>query len=164
MAIWPWNLSPFQYQKRRLIVRSCEVSKPPDWHFKSLHHFEIWQAHRQQCCWGACLISEQSDNSKYKYCGFETSWDFRIKHLIWYWNGLLSSSAAEMTFKCKVAEKLGIQSLKNTYLIRNWENLPVTFQHSISENNSKLELAVFIHSSEETIIVEFHCYIWSLSH
>ena len=52
--------SPFQYQIRRLIVRSREVSKPRDWEFKLSHRFDILQAHRQQCCQGACQISERS--------------------------------------------------------------------------------------------------------
>ena len=38
--------APSQYPKRRLFVRSREVSKPRDWYFKLSHRFEIWQAHR----------------------------------------------------------------------------------------------------------------------
>ena len=63
-------LGPVSISEKRLIVRSREVSKPRDWYFKSSYRFEIWQAHRQQCCRSACQISERSDNSKY---GFETS-------------------------------------------------------------------------------------------
>ena len=63
--------APFQYQIWRLIIRSREVSKPRDWQFILLHRFEIWQAPRQQCCRGACRISERSDNSKYKSRGFD---------------------------------------------------------------------------------------------
>ena len=82
--------APFQYQIRRLIVWSREVSKPRDWQFKLLHRFAIWQAHRQQCCRGACRMSERSDNSKYIFQGFETSRYLTIWRLIWYWNGVLA--------------------------------------------------------------------------
>ena len=51
------------------------------------HHFEIWQAHRQQCCRCACQISERSDNSKYKSRGFETLRNRTTMCLIGYWNG-----------------------------------------------------------------------------
>ena len=61
--------------------------KSRDWHFVLYHRFEIWQAHRQHCCRSACQISDRSDTSKYKSCGFETSRDLTIRHHIWYWNG-----------------------------------------------------------------------------
>ena len=77
---------PSQYPKRRLIV--FEVSKPRDWYFQLSYRFEIWQAHRQQCCRSACQISERSDNSKYKSRGFETSRDLTIRRHFWYWNGV----------------------------------------------------------------------------
>ena len=84
---WQWhNVVQFQYPIRRLIVRSHKVSKPRDWQFKSSHRFEIWQALRQQCCQGACQISERSNNFKYKSRGFETSRDLTIRRLIGYWN------------------------------------------------------------------------------
>ena len=83
----PW--APSQYPKRRLFVRSREVSKPRDWYFKLSHRFEIWQAHRQQCCRSACQISERSDNSKYKSRGFETSRDLTKRRLFGYWDGAL---------------------------------------------------------------------------
>ena len=57
--------NPSQYPKRRLIIRSREVSKPQDWYFKLSYCFEIWQAHWQYCCRSASQISERSDNSKY---------------------------------------------------------------------------------------------------
>ena len=54
-------------------LRPREVSKPRDWQIKSLHRFEIWQAHRQHCCrCTTCQISERLHNSKYKSRGFET--------------------------------------------------------------------------------------------
>ena len=40
-------------------ARSREVSKPWNRTLKSLYHFEIWQAARQQCCRDACQISER---------------------------------------------------------------------------------------------------------
>ena len=48
---------------RLLIVKAPKVSKVWDWVLKCSYHFEIWQAHRQQCCRGACQISERSYNS-----------------------------------------------------------------------------------------------------
>ena len=81
--------APSQYAKRRLFVRSREVSKPRDWYFKLSYRFEIWQAHRQQCCRSACQISERLDNSKYKSRGFETSRDLTKRHLFGYWDGAL---------------------------------------------------------------------------
>ena len=81
---------PSQYTKRRLFVRSREVSKPRDWYFKLLYRFEIWQAHRQHCCRSACQISERSDNSKYKSRGFETLRDLTERRLFGYWDGALT--------------------------------------------------------------------------
>ena len=81
--------APSQYTKRRLFVRSREVSKPRDWYFKLLYRFEIWQAHRQHCCRSACQISERSDNSKYKSRGFETLRDLTERRLFGYWDGAL---------------------------------------------------------------------------
>ena len=80
---------PFQYQIRRLIVRSREVSKPRDRQFELSHRIETWQAHRQQCCRRALQISGQSDNSEHKSRGIESSWDLAIRRLIGYGNGVL---------------------------------------------------------------------------
>ena len=77
---------PFQYQIRRLIVRSREVSKPRDWYLELSDGPEIWQAPQKHCCWGACQISKRYDNSNYQSRGFETSWDLTTRRLIWYWN------------------------------------------------------------------------------
>ena len=79
--------APSQYPKRRLFVRSRKVSKPRDWYFKLSYRFEIWQAHRQHCCRSACQVSERSDNSKYKFRGFETLRDLTERRLFWYWDG-----------------------------------------------------------------------------
>ena len=78
---------PFQYPIRRHIVKSRKVSKAGDRVLKYSYRFEIWQAPRQQCCRGACQISERSDNSKYKSRGFETLRGLTIRRLIGYWNG-----------------------------------------------------------------------------
>ena len=45
--------------KRRIIVRSREVLKTRDWYCKLSYRFEIWQAHRLQCCRSVCQISER---------------------------------------------------------------------------------------------------------
>ena len=79
--------APSQYPKIRLFVRSRKVSKPREWYFKLSYRFEIWQAHRQQCCRSACQISERSDNSKYKSRGFVTSRDLTKRRLFGYWDG-----------------------------------------------------------------------------
>ena len=79
--------APSQYPKRRLFVRSRKVSQPRDWYFKLSYRFEIWQAHRQQCCQSACQISERSDNSNYKSRGFENWRDLMERRLFGYWDG-----------------------------------------------------------------------------
>ena len=79
--------APSQYPKRRLFVRSRKVSKPRDWYFKLSYRFEIWQAHRHHCCRSACQISERSDNSKYKSCGFETLRHLTERRLFGYRDG-----------------------------------------------------------------------------
>ena len=81
--------APSQYPKRRLSVRSREVSKPRDWYFKLSYRFEIWRAHRQQYCRSACQISERSDNSKYKSRDFESLRDLMERRLFGYWDGVL---------------------------------------------------------------------------
>ena len=58
-------------------VLSREVSKQRDLMLSSLYHSEMWQTPRQQCCWGACLISEWLKKSKPKDCSFKTSWDLK---------------------------------------------------------------------------------------
>ena len=83
--------TPSQYPKRRLIVRSREVSKPRNWYFKLSYRFEIWQAHRQHCCRSACQISERSDNSKFKSRSFETLRDLTERRLFVRRAGLLWS-------------------------------------------------------------------------
>ena len=88
ITVW----APSQYPKRRLFVRSREVSKPRDWYFKLSYRSEIWQAHRQQCCRSACQISERSDNSKYKSRGFETLRDLTERRLFGYWDGALGTA------------------------------------------------------------------------
>ena len=82
---------PFQYPIRRLIARSRGVTKPQDRQFKLSHRCEIWQARRQQCCRGACQISERSNYSKYKFRGIDTSRSLTIRRLIGWWNGVQAS-------------------------------------------------------------------------
>ena len=83
---------PVSYPIRRLIVRSRKVSKARDWVLKCSYGFENLQAHRQQCCRGACKISERSDNYEYKSRGFGTLQDLR--RLIGYWNRALVSKTS----------------------------------------------------------------------
>ena len=71
-----------QYPKRRLFVRSREVSKPRDLYLKLSDRSEIWQALRQHCCRCACQISKRYDNLKYQSRGFETSRDLTKRRLI----------------------------------------------------------------------------------
>ena len=89
--------APSQYPKRRLFVRSREVSKPRDWYFKLSYRFEIWQAHRQQCCRSACQISGRSDNFEYKSCGFETLRNLTKRRLWGYWDGAQDSDTSSIT-------------------------------------------------------------------
>ena len=92
----PW--APSQYPKRRLIVRSREVSKPRDWYFKLSCRFEIWQVHRQQCCRCASQISERSNNSKYNSRCFETSRDLMLRRLFGFWDGALGQWPRSLIF------------------------------------------------------------------
>ena len=62
--------APSQYPKRRLSVRSRQVSKPRDLYLELSDRSEIWQALRQQCCRCACQISKRYDNLKYQSRGF----------------------------------------------------------------------------------------------
>ena len=77
---------PFQYPIRRLIVRSYEVSQPPDLYLELSYRSAIWQAQRQYCCRRACQISKRCNNSNCQSRGFETSRDLTMKRLIWYWS------------------------------------------------------------------------------
>ena len=84
---WGWtgrgirSWVPFQYPRKTSYREVLQVSKLRDLYLEFSDRFEIWQAHRQHCCWGACQISERSDNSKYKSRGFETLCDLMIRHL-----------------------------------------------------------------------------------
>ena len=80
----------FLYPIRHLIVRSHKVSKSWALYVELSDRFEIWQAHQQHCCQGACQISKRCVNLNYQSRGFETSWDLTTRRLIWYlfdiWN------------------------------------------------------------------------------
>ena len=124
--IWCWALypttaisltrAPSQYPKRRLFVRSREISKPRDWYFKLSYRFEIWQAHRQHCCRSACQISERSDNSKYKSSGFETLRDLTERRLFAFQNKDCLSRYGYFHYKDKIAVIMGIPILIRWYL------------------------------------------------
>ena len=60
----------FQYLIRHLLVRSRKDSKLRDLYLKLYNRFEIWQVPWQQCCWWACQISKQCDNSNYQSRSF----------------------------------------------------------------------------------------------
>ena len=74
----------------RFILRSRKVSKAWDRVLKCSYRFEIWQTRRQKRCRGACHISEQSDNSKYKSRGFETLRDLIISLIGYRYRALIS--------------------------------------------------------------------------
>ena len=80
-----WAL--FQYPKRHLNVRCCEVSKQRDLYLESSDRSEIWQAHRQHCYRCTCQISKRCDNLNCQSRGFEASRHLTIRSLIGYWNG-----------------------------------------------------------------------------
>ena len=100
-------------------VPAYEDLKPRDWYFKLSYRFEIWQAHRQQCCRSACQISEWSDNSEYKSRGFETSRDLTIRRLFGYWDGAQVSRAGT---------GLVITSHRYCYYICFWHSRPLRAQ------------------------------------
>ena len=77
----------FQYPIRRLIVRFYKVSKPRDRHLELFDRREILQATQQHCHLCACQISKRCGNLNCRSHRFETSRDFTIRRLIWYWNG-----------------------------------------------------------------------------
>ena len=82
-----YTKSPFQYHRRRLIVRSRKVSKPQDVYLELYDRYEIWQAPRQQCCRRSCQISKRCNDLNYQSCGFEILLYLTIRRLIRYWNG-----------------------------------------------------------------------------
>ena len=85
--------APSQYPKRRLSVRSREVSKPRDLYLELFDRSEIWQALRQQCCRCACQIAMRYNNLKYRSRGFETLRDLTERRLFGYWDGALLLAA-----------------------------------------------------------------------
>ena len=122
--------APSQYPKRRLSVRSRQVSKPRDLYLELSDRSEIWQALRQQCCRCACQISKRYDNLKYQSRGFETLRDLTKRRLFGYWDGALQHKlihdllimwivSGELT--CSVARNL----VKNTQSM-NINNYKIT--------------------------------------
>ena len=111
--------APSQYPKRRLFVRYREISKPRNWYFKLSHRFEIWQAHRQQCCRSACQISERSDNSKYRSRGFEILRDLTKRRLFGYWDGALMIAKVVDTYigLCDTQHR-SFQIIQDRYRVR----------------------------------------------
>ena len=91
-----WAL--FQYPIRRLIVRCRGASKPRNLCLELFDRSEIWQAHRQQCCWDTCQISKRYNNSNYQYRVFETSWDLMIRHF----SDTETGPRSPLSYKCHV--------------------------------------------------------------
>ena len=89
MTSWHGRRAPSQYPKRRLSVRSRQVSKPRDLYLELSDRSEIWQALWQQCCRCACQISKRYDNLKYQSRGFETLRDLTKRRHFGYWDGAL---------------------------------------------------------------------------
>ena len=139
--------APSQYPKRRLIVRSREVSRPRDWYFKLSNRFEIWQAHRQQCCRSACQISERSNNSKYKSRGFETSRDHTIRRLFGYWDGVLNAD--------NVWEFSLLYVLFSNFFLRWQENQNIGIDHMIKHHGSGLVMGWLINRGPLCELVVF---------
>ena len=148
--------APSQYPKRRLIVRSREVSKPRDWYFKLSYRFVIWQAHRQQCCRSACQISERSDNSKYKSRCFETLRDLTIRRLIWYWDGAL---IPRNVIECECDSGTAVQFCLGSLYVGSW------WYHDMETLSSLLALCegnppalTAVHQRPVMQNLEFACY------
>ena len=88
--------SPFEIKKVFFVPEAGDVlpmvspkMPGPSFNIRQLklsYRFEIWRAPRQQCCRGACQISERLNNPKYKCRGFETSRDLTVRRLIGCWN------------------------------------------------------------------------------
>ena len=107
------TMASFQYPTRRLIVRSCEVSKLWDLCLKLSDRSEIWQAPRQQCCRGTCQISKWCNSSNYQTCVFETSQDLTIIRLMGYWNGTLEANVLPILC-CSVNSNAPISRLEQS--------------------------------------------------
>ena len=83
----------FQYQIRRLILRSRNISKPWDLYSELSDHSEIIQAPQQHCCRRACQISKRYEHFNTRSRAFETLRDLTIRHLMGYWKGVQCSGA-----------------------------------------------------------------------
>ena len=105
--------APSQYPKRRLSVRSRQVSKPRDLYLELSDRSEIWQALRQQCCRCACQISKRYDNLKYQSRGFETSQDLTKRRLFGYWDG---AQVAGMLLNCLTRHIISRHGWMTTYV------------------------------------------------
>ena len=89
----------YQFPIRSLFVRPCKVWEGRDLYLKLSDRSEIWQAPRKHYCRCACQMSKLCDNLKYQTCRFETTWDFRIRRPIGYWNGV-QAPAYDVLFTC----------------------------------------------------------------
>ena len=87
-----YYFSPLRYRGylKSVLVKDLSIPHSQGYGcFGLSHRFEIWQAHQQLCCWGACRISERSRYFEYKSRGFESLRDLTTRHHIGYWNRVL---------------------------------------------------------------------------
>ena len=122
--------APSQYPKRRLSVRSRQVSKPRDLYLELSDRSEIWQALRQQCCRCACQISKRYYNLKYQSRGFETLRDLTKRRLFGYWDGALVLSIARSLTSMQGKQFLvsyGISTTCAISVLRNDKQLQIFF-------------------------------------
>ena len=73
------------YCLSRITTKTLAVSRPRDSGLEFSNRSEIWQAHWQQCCWDACLISERFDHCNIQYHCFETLQDLAVRRLTAWW-------------------------------------------------------------------------------
>ena len=75
MPAWFYQLST----PNRWNVLTQGLVKSRNWMLWWSYRFEIWQASRQRCCWGACQISERMKKFKPESRGFESSRELAVR-------------------------------------------------------------------------------------
>ena len=115
------HVSECEYYCLHLVPKFGNMCDRQNWRLhltdKLLHHFEIWQAQRQQCCRGCCQISDRLDFSTYKSHGFETSRDLTLRR-VYTWNSRFSRSATVVSgFKTRRGAML-----KPVAMLSQWGN------------------------------------------
>ena len=107
----------FQYQIRRLTIRSRKISKPSHLYLELFDRFEIWQAPRQHCCRCACQITKRYDTSNYQSRWLETSRDLIIRRLIGYWNGALGFNIIMLSYQYRKSHCGDKAVVRSSYLL-----------------------------------------------